>query len=92
MRYMLMMVQMLQNKLMYIFIERDMSQWLERDALTMSLPAARFRIRLVAGFPEKNHVSPPPSLGTLFRCCVLRQGTSPSNASLDSGENEYQVG
>ena len=34
-----------------------MEQWLERDALTMLLPAARFRIWLVAGFSEKNHVS-----------------------------------
>ena len=42
MRYMLMIVQMLQNKLMYIFIERDMAQWLERDALTMLLPAIMF--------------------------------------------------
>ena len=32
------------------------------------------------------------NLGTFFRCCVVRQGTSPSNASLDSGENGYQVG
>ena len=32
----------------------------------------------------------PPNFGTLFRCCVLGQGTS--NASLDSGENEYLVG
>ena len=29
----------------------------------------------------------PLNLGTLLRCCVLGQGTSPSNASLDSGEN-----
>ena len=28
--------------------------------------------------------------GTLFRCCVLGHGTSPSNASLDSGVNEFQ--
>ena len=34
----------------------------------------------------------PFNLGTLLRCCVLGQGTSPSNASLDSGENEYLVG
>ena len=87
-----MIVQMLQNKLMYIFIERDMAQWLERGALTMSLPAAGFGIRLGAGFSEKNHVFHPLNLGTLFQCCVVRQGTSPSNASLDSGENEYQVG
>ena len=58
MQYMLMIVQMIQNKLMYIFIEREMAQWLERDALTMLLPAARFQIRLLAGFSEKNHVSP----------------------------------
>ena len=29
---------------------------------------------------------------SLLRCCVLGQGTSPSNASLDAGENEYLVG
>ena len=69
-----------------------MEQWLERGALTISLPAARFRIRLGARFSEKNHVSPPLNLRTLFRCCVARQDTSPSNASLDTGENEYQVG
>ena len=34
----------------------------------------------------------PLNLGTLLRCCVLGQGTSPSNVSLDSGENEYLVG
>ena len=34
----------------------------------------------------------PLNIGTLFRCCVLRQGTSPSHASLDSGVNEYLVG
>ena len=69
-----------------------MAQWLERDALTMLLPAARFRIRLLAGFSEKNLVSPLSILGQLFRCCALRKGTSPSNASLDSGKNENQVG
>ena len=34
----------------------------------------------------------PLNIGTLFRCCVLRQGTLPSHASLDSGVNEYLVG
>ena len=34
----------------------------------------------------------PLNIGTLFQCCVLGQGTQPSNASLDSGENEYLVG
>ena len=36
--------------------------------------------------------SSPLNLGTLLRCYVLGQGTSPSNASVDSGENEYLVG
>ena len=34
----------------------------------------------------------PPNIGTLFQCCVFGQGTLPSHASLDSGENEYLVG
>ena len=34
----------------------------------------------------------PLNLRTLFRFCVLGQSTSPSNASPDSGENEYLVG
>ena len=38
-------------------IERDMAQWLECGALSMSLPAVRFRIPLGAGFSEKYHVS-----------------------------------
>ena len=42
-------------------------------------------------FREKSCFS-PLNLGTLFRCCALRKGTSPSNASLDSGKNENQVG
>ena len=72
------------TKQTYVYFHReDMAQWLERVALTMLLPAVWFRIRL--GFP-------PLNLGTLFRCCVVRQGTSPLNASLDSGENGYQVG
>ena len=33
----------------------------------------------------------PLNLGTLLRCCLLGQSTSPSNASLDSGENVYLV-
>ena len=63
-----------------------MAQWLERGALPMSLPAVRFRIPLGAGFSEKYL-----NIGTLSRCCVLRQGTKPKNASLDLGENEYLV-
>ena len=42
---------------------RDMVQWLERGALPMSLPAARFRIPLGVGFSEKYHVFPLSILG-----------------------------
>ena len=69
-----------------------MAQWLERGALPMSLPAVWFRIPLGAGFLENISCFSPLNLGTLLRCCVFGQGTSPSNASLDSGENEYLVG
>ena len=75
MRYMLMIVQMLQK--MYIFIERDMAQWLERDALTMLLPAAQFRVRLLAGFSEKNQVSPLSILGHCFDVVSLRKTLHP---------------
>ena len=35
----------------------------------------------------------PLNIGTLFRCCVIGQGTFlPLHASLDSGVNEYPVG
>ena len=34
----------------------------------------------------------PFNIRTLFRCCVLGQGTLPSHASLDPGVNEYLVG
>ena len=43
-----------------------MAQWLEREALSMSLSAVRFRIQLGAGFPEKYHVSPLSILGYCF--------------------------
>ena len=58
-----------------LFLERDTTQWLDRAALSMSLPAVRFRISLGAGFSKKYHVSPPLNIGTLFRCFVLGQGT-----------------
>ena len=61
------------------------AQWLQRGALPMSLSAVRFWIPLGAGFSEKYHV------WTIFRCCVLEQDTLPSDASLDSGVNEYLV-
>ena len=65
------------TKLVYIFIERDMAQWLERDALTMSLPVARFRIRLGAGFSEKNHVSPLSILEHCFNVVSLGKALHP---------------
>ena len=70
-------------------IARDMAQWLERGALPMSLPAVRFRITL--GILREISCFSAHNTGTLLRCCVLGQDTSPSNASLDSGENEYLV-
>ena len=42
-------------------------------------------------FREISCVS-PLNIETLFRCCVLGQGTLPSHASLDSGVNEYLGG
>ena len=86
MRYMLMIVQMLQNKLMYIFIERGMAQWLERDALIMLLPAARFRIRLFAGFSEKNHGSPLLILGHCFDVVSLGKALHPQMLHLTQGK------
>ena len=43
-----------------------MTQWLERGALPMLLPAMRFRIPLGAGFSEKYNVSPLSILGHCF--------------------------
>ena len=40
-----------------------MAQWLEREALPMSLPAARVRGSIGAGFSEKCHASPLSTLG-----------------------------
>ena len=55
----------------------------------MSLPAARVRGSLGAGFSEKYHVS--FNTRTLwYQCCVLGQDTLPSSASLHSGVNEYR--
>ena len=34
----------------------------------------------------------PINIGTLFRCCLLGQGTLSSHAPLDSDINEYLVG
>ena len=59
-----------------MFTERDMVQLLERGALSMSLPAVRFRIPLDAGFLEKYNVSPLSMLG---HCSdVLSLGEAPN--------------
>ena len=47
-------------------LERDMAQWLEHGALSMSLPAERFRVPLGAEFSDKYHVSPLSMLGHCF--------------------------
>ena len=49
-----------------LFLEGDVAQWLERVALSMSLPAVRSRIPLGAAFLEKYHVSPLSLLGHYF--------------------------
>ena len=51
----------------------------------MSLPPVRFRTPLGARFSEKYHVSPHSMLG---HCLDVVS----SNASLNSGVNEYLVG
>ena len=72
-------------RLCYIVLERDVAQWLERGALPMSLPAARFRMPLGAGFSEWYHVSPHSILRHYFDVVSLGK----AHASLDSGVNEY---
>ena len=67
-------------------MKRDMAQWLERGADAAACRAALNPIwcrifRDILCFS-------PLNLGTLFRCYVLGQGTSPSNDLLGSGENE----
>ena len=43
-----------------------MAQWLERGALSMSLPVVRFRTSIGEEFSDKCHVSP---LSILEHCC-----------------------
>ena len=49
---------------------RDAAQWLERDNLTMSLTAVRFRTRLGAEYSENFHVSPPQCLDIVSMFCT----------------------
>ena len=46
-----------------------MAQWLERGALTISLPSVRFRIPLSAGSSEKYHDFPPQSWDIISILC-----------------------
>ena len=73
-------------------VQRDMAQrfkaWRSADVASsraVSNPALFNIFRQISCFSLLN-------LGILFQCCVLGQGTSPSNASLGSGENEYLIG
>ena len=54
-----------------------MAQWLKRGALSMSLPAVRFRIPLGAGFSEKYNVSPLSILGHCFDVVSLGKALNP---------------
>ena len=53
--------------------EGEMTQWLESDALPMSLPAVQCQTQ----FSEKYFST--QNIGTLFQYCVLAQGTLPSS-------------
>ena len=68
-----------------------MAQWLERDALSMSLPAVRSRIPLGAEFSGKYYVSPSQSWDIVKMLCPRARHFT-LKTSLDSGENEYLVG
>ena len=58
-------------------LERDMAQWLERRALSMSMPALQFRIPLGSEFSEKYHVSPLSILGHCFDVVSLGKALNP---------------
>ena len=54
-----------------------MAQWLELGALSLSLPAVRFRIPLGAGFSKIYHVSPLSILGHCFDVVSLGKRHNP---------------
>ena len=65
-----------------------------REFCQFSLPAVWFRIPFGAGFSDKYHVSLLSLLGHCFDVVSFGKaliGTYHSNASLDSGKNEYLV-
>ena len=55
--------------------ERDMAQWLEHGALSMSMTAVRFRIRLVQDF--LGNISPLSMLGHCFDVVSLGTALNP---------------
>ena len=54
-----------------------MVQWLVREALSMSLPAVRFRIPHGEGLSEKYHVSPLSIFGQCFDVVSLGKALNP---------------
>ena len=58
-------------------IERTVAQWLEREALPMSLPAVRLRIPLDAGFSEKYHSPLLSILGHYLNVVSLGKALNP---------------
>ena len=46
-----------------------MTQWLECDAMPMSLPAVPFQTPLGAGFSKKYHISPSQSWDIVSMLC-----------------------
>ena len=61
----------------HLRLERDMAQWLEHEALSMSLPTDRFRIMLGAGFSKKYIVSPLLIMGHCFDVVSLGKALNP---------------
>ena len=51
--------------------------YIEREALSISLPAVRFRIPQGAGFSEKYYVSPLSILGHCFNVVSLGKALNP---------------
>ena len=65
-----------------LMLERDIAQWLERGALSMSLPAEPFQLPLGAGYSEKYHVSPLSILGHSFDVLSLGKALNPQMLQL----------
>ena len=68
----------------------DMAQWLECEALALSLPAVRFRIPLGVGFSEQYSVSPLTILGHCFDAVPLGKALNPQMLHL-TGRKEMAM-